>query len=103
MAKQITITIESNSVFVLRGRSSGRGWCRRCGTEGEQFKVAALGRGSSAGAALQHLIDSDAVRYEYTSDGSALICLNSLLVFMKNQLQSRGHRSGPIETRVEEI
>ena len=99
MAKQMTITIETNSLVVLRARSTGKAWCARCSAEGELFR---LRRGSTP-AGVEQLFRSGDVHLDQAPDGSTLICLNSLMALLKNQLKSRGHNVRAINTTVEEI
>ena len=104
MAKQVTITIETNSLVVLNARSSGRMWCPRCGTEGEVLRLNPRNSESEAGwEILQRLAARSDVHYQQAPDGSALICLNSLVSFVHDRLQSRGHELRAINTKVEEI
>ena len=103
MAKQVTITIE-NSVVVLRTRTAGRGWCQRCRTEGEVLKFGPHKETENAGwALLQQLIAPSDVHHKRAPDGSVLICLDSLLAFIHDRLQYRGHSLRAINTKVEEI
>jgi hypothetical protein len=104
MAKLITITIETNSVMVLRARSAGRLWCPRCSTEGEVLRFGSRSQHfGGAFAALQALIDAGNVHQQQAPDGSTLICLNSLMAFIHDRTQSRGHALRAIDTTVEEI
>ena len=43
MAKQMTITIESDSLLILRGRGSRRAWCPLCAAEGEMIALEETG------------------------------------------------------------
>jgi hypothetical protein len=52
---------------------------------------------------VQYLTESGDVHHQQATDGSALICLNSLLAFLRNRTQSRGHSLRAINTTVEEI
>lgn len=104
MAKQVTITIETNSLVVLRARSSGPTWCPGCGAKSELLKLAKRDpQGAGTWEALQLLITDCNVHRQQAPDGSALICLNSLLTFIHDRIQSRGHGLRAINTKVEEI
>jgi len=104
MAKQVTIAIETNSHLVLHARSSGRIWCPGCGTESELLKLAPRNSQGDAGwEILQRLIAPCDLHRQQASDGSALICLNSLLTYIHDRLQSRCHGLRAINTKVEEI
>jgi hypothetical protein len=104
MAKQVTIAIETSSLIVLNARSSGRMWCPRCGAEGEVLKLGPRKSQSDAGwETLEQLIARRNVHRQQAADGSALICLNSLLAFIDDRLKTRGQGSRAINTKVEEI
>ena len=103
MAKQVTITMETNSVVVLRAHTSGPVWCRSCGTEGEALLGPRSLAGNAGWAVLQQLIAQDDVHHEQAPDGSLLICLNSLLAFVHDRVQSRGRSLRAIKTKVEDI
>jgi hypothetical protein len=104
VAKLITITIETNSVMVLRARSAGRLWCTLCRSEGELLKFAPRSKDSGAAfAALKAFIESGDVHQQQAPDGSVLICLNSLMAFIDDRTQSRGEGLRAIDTTVEEI
>jgi hypothetical protein len=104
MAKQVTITIETNSVVVLHARTSGRVCCRRCANKSEMLNLALPSEEGMAGWTLmQQLIDGGEIHHEQAPDGSSLVCLNSLLAFVHNRSQSRGHSLREINTIEEEI
>src|SRR5215831_12211319 len=104
MAKQVTITIETNSLVVMNARDLGRMWCPRCGTDREVLRLGPYLPGDDGvSETLRQLIASGDVHLQEAPDGSALICLNSLLGFIHGRLQSRGHGLRVIKARVEEI
>jgi hypothetical protein len=39
MAKQRRITIETDTLLVLKGKSSVRAWCARCGADAETVEL----------------------------------------------------------------
>jgi hypothetical protein len=84
MAKQMTITIETDSLLILRGRSTSHAWCPLCGAEVEMIALQNLGAISSDGKALDDWIKSGALHRAEMADGSAVICLNSLLARVQN-------------------
>src|ERR1700756_4562153 len=43
MAKQTRITIETDSLLILRGRSSSRAWCSQCAAEVETIALEDMG------------------------------------------------------------
>jgi hypothetical protein len=80
MGKLTKITIETDSLLVLRGRSSLRAWCRECGAEGEMIPVEGIGVISNlVPREVEAWLESEAIHRSQASDGSRLICLNSLL------------------------
>ena len=80
MAKQTIITIETESLLILRGRTSTRAWCPLCGAEGEMIEVENLRVVSNLERiALEQWLNSVELHRSQAADGSALICLKSLL------------------------
>ena len=80
MAKQTKITIETESVLVLRGRNSLRAWCPECGAFGDMIVLADIGVISNlAPSEVKAWLESEMIHRSETSDGAQLICLNSLL------------------------
>jgi len=85
MAKQTTITIESDSLLILRGRSSRRAWCPLCAAEGEMIALEETGVISNLERpALEEWFNSGDLHRSEAADGSTLICLNSLLARVQN-------------------
>ena len=86
MAKQTTITIETDSLLVLRGQTSNRGWCPLCAAEGEMIEVENLRVVSNLERiALEEWLNSAELHRSQAADGSAQICLNSLLARVQNK------------------
>lgn len=80
MAKQTRITIETDSLLVLKVRTSLRAWCPQCQAEGDVIPLQGLGVISNlAVPELDAWMDSEDLHRSQLADGSALICLNSLL------------------------
>lgn len=80
MAKLTKITIEFDSLLVLRGRQSLRAWCPECGTVGEIVRLDEIGVISNlASPEVEAWIHSEAVHHLKAADGADLICLNSIL------------------------
>jgi hypothetical protein len=80
MAKQTKITIETDSLLVVRGRSSLRAWCPQCGAEGDMIPIDGVGVISNlAPAEVVAWIESEDLHRSQESDGTPLICLTSLL------------------------
>ena len=80
MTKQTKITIETESLLVLKGSSSLRGWCSRCQAEGELIPLEGVGVISNLSpGAVEAWIESEEIHHSRSSDDAPLICLNSLL------------------------
>ena len=85
MAKQTKITIESDSLLLLRGRSSRRAWCRLCGTDAEMIALENIAVISNLDRpALEEWLNSGELHHSQGADGSAQVCLNSLLARVQN-------------------
>jgi hypothetical protein len=85
MARHTKITIESESLLVLRGRSSQRAWCPECGAEGEMIRLDELGVISNlAPPEVEAWIQSEDLHHLRATDGAHLICLNSMLKRVRN-------------------
>jgi hypothetical protein len=80
MAKQTKITIETDSLLIVRGRSSLRAWCSRCAAETEMIALDDVGVISNLQPAeLEQWLNSGELHRLQAADGAALTCLNSLL------------------------
>ena len=80
MAKRTRITIETDSLLVLRGRKSLWAWCPQCGAEAEMIPLNDVGVVSNlAPAEVQAWMESPDLHCRKMADGAALICLNSML------------------------
>jgi hypothetical protein len=80
MAKRTKITIETESLLVLRGRNMRRAWCVACAAEGEVIALEEVGLISNLErSALEQWLSSRNLHLSQTADGSTRICLNSLL------------------------
>ena len=85
MARSTKITIESDSLVVMRGRTSRRGWCTRCGEEAEMIALESTGVVSNlTPQELEEWLNSDDLHRSQTPEGTELICLNSLLARMRS-------------------
>jgi len=85
MTKQTRITIETDSLLILRGRNSRRAWCPRCAAEEEMIALEDAGISSNLELpALEEWLDSGELHRSQAANGSALICLNSLLARVRN-------------------
>ena len=80
MAKHIKITIETDSLMVLRGRKPLRGWCPQCRAESEMIPLDDLGVVSNLHPAdVRAWLESDDLHHTTAADGAHMICLNSML------------------------
>ena len=80
MAKQTKITIETDSLLILRGQGSQRAWCSTCATEVESIALERTSVISNLDqSALEEWLNSEDLHWLETTDGSARICLSSLL------------------------
>jgi hypothetical protein len=85
MAKQTTVTIETDSLLILRGRTSARAWCPQCAAEVEMIAMKDTGVISNLGQPeLEEWLSSEELHRSQAADGSALTCLNSLLARVQN-------------------
>jgi len=89
MNKQTRITIETDSVLLLHGRSSARALCPRCGAESEMIALEELQVISNLDRpALEDWINSGELHRLQGDNGAAFICLNSLLARVRNTTTS---------------
>ena len=85
MAKQTKITIETDSLLILRGRNSNRIWCPRCAAEAEMIALENVGMISNLDrSAVEEWLNSGQLHRSKSANDSALICLNSLLARVRN-------------------
>jgi len=85
MAKRTKITIETDSMLILRGRNSRRAWCPLCAIESEVIALDNVGVISNLEPpALEEWLNSEELHRSQAADGSVLICLNSLLARVQN-------------------
>ena len=85
MTRQTKITIETDSLLFLRGRNSIRAQCPLCCGESEMVALENLQVVSNLDRpSLEEWINSGDLHRLENDDGSALICLNSLLALVRN-------------------
>jgi hypothetical protein len=85
MAKTTSITIETNSLMVLRGSGTMRAWCPQCAAEGEIVSLQNFGVISNLDrVAVEEWLISGQLHRNEAADGSATVCLNSLLEHLKS-------------------
>jgi hypothetical protein len=85
MAKQTRITIETDSLLIVRAGNTSRGWCPQCGAEGEMVALANAGIVSNLErSAIEEWLNSGDLHRLAAPDGSPLICLKSFLARVQN-------------------
>src|SRR5215468_5434753 len=85
MAKQTKITIETDSLLILRGRSSRRAWCPQCDADAEMITLENVGVVSNLNRPdLEAWLNSGELHRSQAADGSVLVCLNSLLARLQS-------------------
>ena len=85
MTKQTKITIQTDSLLFLRGHNSTRARCPLCNAESDIVALENLQVISNLDRpALEQWINSGKLHRLQAEDGSALICLNSLLSCVRN-------------------
>lgn len=89
MAKKTTISVETDSLLIMRGRTLPRAWCPNCGAESEMMALENVGVLSNLdGPDVDEWLNSDEIHRSSTPDGTQFICLNSLLARVRNQKTS---------------
>jgi hypothetical protein len=80
LGKETKITIETDSLLIVRGRNFQRTWCPTCAAEVESIAMERTGVISNLDqAALEEWINSEELQRLTTADGSEQICLSSLV------------------------
>ena len=80
MAKRTKITIDTDSLLILRGRSSLRAWCPLCAAQGDMIALENVGVISNlAPSEVEEWLESKEIHRSQAADGGLVICLNSLL------------------------
>lgn len=80
MAKFTRVTIETESLMILRGMNGNRLWCCRCAKEVDQIALKSIGVLSNLlPHEVEEWLNSVDFHRSQTTDGTELICLNSLL------------------------
>lgn len=80
MTKQTRLTFETDSLLILQAGNSKRTWCPRCGAEVGMIAMQDTGVISNLEKSeLEEWFSSGELHRLQADDGTALICLNSLL------------------------
>jgi hypothetical protein len=82
VTKRTTITVATESSVVLRTRGAKRVWCSRCGAEMERIAPGAP-LTSPILRDVRQLLESGQLHQFEAADGSARLCLSSLLAFVR--------------------
>lgn len=82
MTKRTTITVETESRLVLRTRRAQRVWCPQCAAETEMI-APGIPLTSPILRDVRQLLESGQLHQFEAADGSARLCLNSLLAFVR--------------------
>ena len=78
--KQTKITIDTDSLLIVRGRASQRTWCSACAAEVESIAIEETTVMSNLDqGALEEWLNSEDLHRLEMADGLTRICLNSLL------------------------
>ena len=79
MGRQTKITIETDSLLVLRGCKSLRVWCPECGAQSEMIPLDSVGVISNvAPPEVEAWFQSADLHRVLSVEGASLICLNSI-------------------------
>jgi hypothetical protein len=84
MAKRTTITIETNSLLIVRARTMRRAWCPECGAVAEMAASAMTAvPPDPSQLAVEKWLNSMHLHRVQAADGETVICLNSLLALVQ--------------------
>ncbi len=87
MAKQTKITIETDSLLILRGRSSVLARCPLCRADAEMIDLAKVGVISNLDLpALEEWLNSPDLHRSSVQESSTLVCLKALLSCLQNKV-----------------
>jgi hypothetical protein len=85
MAKRTKITIETDSLLVLKGRTLLTVWCPQCAAQTEMIPVEGVGVISNLAAGeVEAWLQSEAIHRSQAADGAQLLCLRSVLARVQN-------------------
>jgi len=80
MAKQTKITVETESLLILKGCGSVRAWCPGCAAESEMIRLdEAAVLSNLMPREVEQWLGSKDLHRSNAADGSPCLCLNSLL------------------------
>ena len=100
MAKHTRISIETDSLLIVQGRSSLRGWCSRCSAEVDMIALQETGVISNLEQPeLEQWLNSGEIHRCQAADGSRLTCLNSLLARVQKTTMQPGDSAATQQTK----
>jgi hypothetical protein len=100
MTKQTRITIETDSLFLLRGRNFMRARCPRCAAEVEMIALEnAVVVSNLESPALDEWLNSGELHQLRATDGVTLTCLNSLLALVQKTSTQPGKSAATKPTK----
>jgi hypothetical protein len=84
MTKQTKITIETESLLILRARMPIRAWCPMCGSEEEMIPLNEVGIVSNLTLAeVKCWMQAEDLHQVLADEGASLVCLKSMLKRMR--------------------
>jgi len=87
MSRETKITIETDSLLILRGRTSLRAWCPGCASEVEMIPVNGVGVISNlTPPEVEAWMQSEDLHHTTAANGDPLICMNSMI----KRIQKKG-------------
>ena len=85
MTNPAKISVETSSLLILRTQAAERAWCPQCGAESEMVALDRIGVVSNLDReALEEWLNSGRIHRLDSSNGSSVICLTSLLVWIQD-------------------
>jgi hypothetical protein len=87
MARHTRITVETDSLLVLRGQRSLKGWCPACAAEVEMVPLDGVGVISNLTPPdVEAWLESEDLHHIQTDGKAPWICLNSMLKRVRRNL-----------------
>lgn len=82
--RKIRITVETDSVLLVRRANSSRAWCEKCADFSEYASIeVAIALASADTDTLTQLVRADRLHLTKATDESPLVCLRSILKHIK--------------------
>jgi hypothetical protein len=87
LAKRTILTIETESLLVVRGSSVPRSWCAQCAADAEMIGLMNLRVLTNLDLpAIEEWLSSGDLHRSVALDGSPVVCLNSLLAHVGKRI-----------------